>query len=446
MARVTIFDPQGKVGCVSSADEYDEPSSAALKKILARLLNKGSKGEGDDEDLDPESAKEEALRDLVELHPEVLPWEAWSKKEREDGTKILPDVLWVSRGAGGIPVDVLLLETWRRVDGSYEARFGIVETKLARNPEINRTVLGQVIEYGAGLAAFLAPEDGAKRLLKSSGPTFEGRANAKFGGAWRETLWASACANARRGDIRLLIVADSIPWSLCQALSFVRAEMLIGAVEVTFHQGDTGGLAVGALVAETQGGDVFTKWKTWAGSLKLSLATVRAITGQDVVVATAVPTSNTRSRIGSRKTDIAEILKASSEEWRPILEDLRKMLDDLGSDCLEPESGKVFISYKVPALEKKMAVVRLAKDSLVLRTSYIESSVKELEKKQLKGQAQQLAMIANNYRQGLKDFGFLVDKNGKYTVRDAARLRDHALRQSLVDLICQVARDAQTLA
>jgi len=66
-----------------------------------------------------------------------------------------------------------------------------------------------------------------------------------FGSSWREEVWAAACSNARRGDIRLLVVADSVPWSLCQTLAFIPSTTLIGAVEVTFHDTDTGGVAVG---------------------------------------------------------------------------------------------------------------------------------------------------------------------------------------------------------
>ena len=93
------------------------------------------------------------------------------------------------------------------------------------------------------------------------------------------------------------------------------------------------------------------------------------------------------------------------------------------------------------------AVMRLAKNKLVLRTSYLHSFVQDLERGETPDQAQKLEEIVRDFRQGLKNLGFQESEKGKglYKVTNAAHLRDPALRQNLVNFVCDIARRVQAL-
>jgi len=127
MARLTFFGPDGSRR-TTLPDLYDDPSPT-----LEKILGPPPESDPEEDDGDPEHAKEEALQTLVERHPEVLPWEAWASRTGDDGQKVLPTVLSICRGVAGIPLDILLLEAWHAVSGVV--------------PRIDIKILARLVEH-----------------------------------------------------------------------------------------------------------------------------------------------------------------------------------------------------------------------------------------------------------------------------------------------------------
>ena len=98
-----------------------------------------------------------------------------------------------STGVG--PTDLVVVDT----DGTIT----VVECKLARNQEIRRTIMGQVLDYAARLAE-LTPEDFQRQWSAQNGPSldqlFEGSPDG------RENL----AANLRAGVFALVLAVDAI--------------------------------------------------------------------------------------------------------------------------------------------------------------------------------------------------------------------------------------------
>ena len=158
-------------------------------------------------------AKEDELQALIAEHPELL-----------DGTQMRPDAprRWIliareqgiaelSEAAARWAVDHLLVD--------QDAVPTLVEVKRGANPEIRRTIVGQMLEYAAHAArtwtadalrhAFeettetrgLDPGEELRRLLVPDG---EGEPDA-------DGFWERVTTNLAAARLRLLFVADDIP-------------------------------------------------------------------------------------------------------------------------------------------------------------------------------------------------------------------------------------------
>ena len=183
----------------------------------------------DEQEYPPES--EYILQRLVELYPEILPWHEFSDSPEEDEVRVCV----VCEGVSSAATDILLIE--RKPTGS--GRFVIVETKLIKNPESHRAVLGQILEYAARLTSGQTLEDLeeiAGNYWKSRGPRFKGNFNDEMkktcGEDWREVVWKTAFDNLRRGDVRLLIVSDDLYEDLRLAVTYLPSSVLLSAIEI----------------------------------------------------------------------------------------------------------------------------------------------------------------------------------------------------------------------
>ena len=170
-------------------------------------------------------ATEAELQALIAKHPELLDGEQirpgdsrrWILITREKGIAPAPGE------AARWSVDHLIID--------QDAVPTLAEVKRGSNPEIRRTIVGQLLEYAAHASetwtaqelrdAFERqaearnrdPGDELSTLLRSDGePDVDG-------------FWEDVSTNLRAKRLRLLFVADRIPDPLAQVVSFLNAQM-----------------------------------------------------------------------------------------------------------------------------------------------------------------------------------------------------------------------------
>lgn len=122
----------------------------------------------------------------------------------------------------------------------------LVEVKRGRNPEIRRTIVGQMLEYAAHAArtwtadtlrhAFEeSTDDPGAELGKLLQPDGDEEPDA-------DGFWERVATNLAAGRLRLLFVADDIPDELARVVEFLNAQMPgieVLAVEIKQFKGDS---------------------------------------------------------------------------------------------------------------------------------------------------------------------------------------------------------------
>lgn len=224
------------------AERSQEPQ-AGSPIVTERIYTRDPQGRL--EPLDEESfEKEDDLQALIAEHPELL-----------DGMQMRPEdpLRWIliareqgipesSDGAARWAVDLLLAD--------QDALPTLVEVKRGTNPEIRRTVVGQMLEYAAHAArtwtadtlrrAFeestvargLDPGEELGRLLQTDGDEEPGA----------DGFWERVATNLDASRLRLLFVADDIPVPLERVAEFLNAQMAgieVLAVEIKQFKGDS---------------------------------------------------------------------------------------------------------------------------------------------------------------------------------------------------------------
>lgn len=370
MSRITSIDGEARA-FVLRAEQYDDPQA-----ILRKLVAKAPKS-ADDQDGNLEDAKERALQALVERFPQILPWGDWTASEGEGGAPASPQVAVVCRSLDGKKTDLVLLERWP--DG--DCRFVIVETKLVRNPEIHRTVVGQILEYAAGLCVEAM---GGGRTIESradtywrqrSGQTWQETASGAFGEDW-QGAWETAVDSATSGDIRLLIVSDSIPWDLRQAIAFLPAPLLLGGVEVQVHD-SAGTKAVVRSSAVARSGDNKKRfdWPEWFKGISLSVVEVNAYPMDNGHALAAVPFDQPTARSAAR-VSLKEVLESSNPVWQEVHKHLAGMLEHLiGDHLVEFDAATQSVGYKVATRFRRnpIRLLSLRQNELRLAALYMRS-------------------------------------------------------------------------
>ena len=186
-------------------------------------------------------ATEDDLQALIADHPELL-----------DGKQIQPDNprRWIlvtrEKGIAESPgasrrwaVDHLIVD--------QDAVPTLVEVKRASNPEIRRTIVGQMLEYAAHATATWTKEELRRSFEESSRD--QGRDPDQVLGellgpdeaADADRFWDEVARNLAANRIRLLFVADDIPEPLERVVAFLNAQMpgiQVLAVEVKQFRGE----------------------------------------------------------------------------------------------------------------------------------------------------------------------------------------------------------------
>src|SRR5262249_43624461 len=111
-------------------------------------------------------------------------------------------------------------------------RLCLVECKLARNPEANRDVLAQLLNYAGGLAS-LSYETLSERVRRAVGQKGDVIAGAVLGrdaefDERRMELAAGVNDSLRRGKLLLLVVADRLPGYTRDLVELLQERVLQG--------------------------------------------------------------------------------------------------------------------------------------------------------------------------------------------------------------------------
>jgi len=153
--------------------------------------------------------EEGKLQDYLEEYPSLIPL-----AEIVEGAS---DLLCMGRevGAGPGSVDLLFIDK----DGLLT----VVETKLAKNPEARRTVIGQIIEYASYISQWTADDVYriANEYLKSN--IDEAMGNVSQGEFSAEDFRSNIEQNLKNGKIRLIVAVDELIEPLRATVTFLNS-------------------------------------------------------------------------------------------------------------------------------------------------------------------------------------------------------------------------------
>ena len=208
--------------------------------MAERIYTRGEAGELEPLKEEPFSTEDE-LQSLIAEHPELLDGEQirpgdprrWLLITREKG------IAETSDSGARWAVDHLIVD--------QDAVPTLVEVKRGSNPEIRRTVIGQMLEYAAH-AARTWTADQLRRTFEES-TAAQGHDPGEVLGRLLLTddepdtdgFWERVATNLSARRIRLLFVADEIPDPLERVVEFLNEQMLnieVLAVEIKQFRGE----------------------------------------------------------------------------------------------------------------------------------------------------------------------------------------------------------------
>ena len=201
---------------------------------------------------------EDELQALIAEHPELLDGEQMRPGDRRRWLLITREKGIAETAGEGArwSVDHLLVD--------QDARPTLAEVKRGWNPEIRRTIVGQVLEYAAH-----ASETWTAQHLRE---TFESSAAKRDvdpqeeldlllqqgGEADADAFWEEVARNLDANRLRLLFISDRIPDELTRVVTFLNDQMPdieVLAVEIKRFQGASSQTLVPRVIGRTTRGD-----------------------------------------------------------------------------------------------------------------------------------------------------------------------------------------------
>ena len=196
--------------------------------------------------------KEDELQALIAEHPELL-----------DGRQMRPEdpLRWILIAREqGIAESADAAARWA-VDhllADQDAVPTLVEVKRGRNPEIRRTIIGQMLEYAAH-AARTWTVDTLRRAFEESTDDPGAELGSLLQPAGDEepdadAFWERVATNLEAAHLRLLFVADEIPDELARVVEFLNAQMArieVLAVEIKRFKADSRQTLVPRVIGRT---------------------------------------------------------------------------------------------------------------------------------------------------------------------------------------------------
>lgn len=199
-------------------------------------------------------AAEDELQALIAAHPELLDGEQirpgdarrWILIKREKG-------IAAAAGSGALwSVDHLIVD--------QDAVPTLVEVKRGSNPEVRRTIVGQMLEYAAHAAETWAVEElreaferGARQDGRNPGDELAALLGTD-GEPDADAFWEDVSTNLAARRLRLLFVADAIPDPLVRVATFLNAQMPdieVLAVEIKRFRGGSVQTVVPRVIGRT---------------------------------------------------------------------------------------------------------------------------------------------------------------------------------------------------
>ena len=216
--------------------------------MAERIYTRGERGWLEPLEEEPFSNEDE-LRALIAEHPELLDGEQirpgdprrWILVTREQGIADTPD------GSARWSLDHLIVD--------QDAVPTLVEVKRGSNPELRRTVVGQLLEYAAHAAHWRADE-----LRRTFEETNE-HPDAVLAELLQvdeepdaDAFWENVATNLAARRLRLLFIADEIPDELEQVVKFLNEQMPrieVLAVEIKQFRGRSSQTLVPRVIGRT---------------------------------------------------------------------------------------------------------------------------------------------------------------------------------------------------
>lgn len=185
---------------------------------------------------------EDELQALIAEHPELLDGEQispgdarrWILVSREKG------IAESSGAAARWAVDLLII--------GQDAVPTLVELKRGSNPEIRRTIIGQLLEYAAHASETWTAQDlralfDSHAKARGADPRDEIEKLLESDVIDAEQFWTNVATNLAAKRLRLLFVADHIPDPLARVVAFLNEQMSnveVLAVEIKRFTGKSG--------------------------------------------------------------------------------------------------------------------------------------------------------------------------------------------------------------
>lgn len=186
--------------------------------MAERIYVRDAEGELEPLEEDP-FLTEDALQRLLAEHPELLDGEQMRPGEPRRWILVKPEqgIPDAAGAAARWSLDLLVID--------QDATPTLVEVKLGANPEVRRTVVGQMLDYAAH-APQVWTADRLRRTFEEQ-PDAEERLADLFGDEERtaDEFWDEVARNLDAKRLRLLFVADSIPDELRQVVEFLNEQM-----------------------------------------------------------------------------------------------------------------------------------------------------------------------------------------------------------------------------
>ena len=217
--------------------------------MAERIYTRGERGGL--EPLEEEAfSTEDELQALIAEHPELLDGEQirpgdprrWILVTREQGIADTPD------GSARWSLDHLIVD--------QDAVPTLVEVKRGSNPELRRTVVGQLLEYAAHAAQTWTADELRRTFEESNGDP--GAVLAELLQVDEEpdadAFWEGVATNLAARRLRLLFVADEIPDPLEQVVKFLNEQMPrieVLAVEIKQFRGKSSQTLVPRVIGRT---------------------------------------------------------------------------------------------------------------------------------------------------------------------------------------------------
>ena len=193
------------------------------------------------------NGQEADLQTLIEAHPEVLPGKQMDPNS-EDPPRFVPLCPEMPVGSGSL--DILLVD--------QRGVLTLVETKLAKNPESRREVIGQIVEYAANATELWKIEHVRKEAAEywtKKGGNVDEVTRAKFNEDNVEDFWKKVDENLGRGQIRLIVAADELRPEARRIIEYLNEEMsnaTIYGLELRYYEDESSRVIVPRLVGQTQ--------------------------------------------------------------------------------------------------------------------------------------------------------------------------------------------------